>query len=196
MAPEGLTPSQAAVLLAVHRGIDTVEGLAKALRVSREAVEGIVGELKAAGLLEEYRSGLILKRRRLRLTRQGLDAVPEAMRLMEHAAAAARKLLREQRLPEDWSWSPRELLLAAPLLPMLGLLTAMEAMMLLSVLAGLALADGLAWTGGWGGEPGEDAVDDGDGGDLDGGELDSGLDDVGLDLGDADMGFDGGFDGL
>ncbi|BES82822.1 helix-turn-helix domain-containing protein [Pyrodictium abyssi] len=196
MAPEGLTPSQAAVLLAVHRGIDTVEGLAKALRVSREVVERIVEELKAAGLLEEYRSGLILKRRRLRLTRQGLDAVPEAMRLMEHAAVAAKKLLQEQRLPEDWSWGPRELLLAAPLLPMLGLLTAMEAMMLLSVLTGLALADDLAWTVGWDGEPGEDAVDAGDGGDLDGGELDSGLDDVSLDLGDADMEFDGGFDGL
>ncbi|HID41304.1 MAG TPA: MarR family transcriptional regulator, partial [Pyrodictium sp.] len=67
MTTRGLTPSQAAVLLAVHRGIDTVDALAKALRVSREVVEGIVEELKAAGLLEEYRSGLILKRRRLRL---------------------------------------------------------------------------------------------------------------------------------
>jgi len=193
MTLEGLTPSQAAVLLAVHRGIDTVDALAKALRVSREVVEKIVEELKAAGLLEEYRSGLILKRRRLRLTRQGLDAVPEAMRLMEHAAAAAKKLLQEQRLPEDWSWGPRELLLAVPLLPMLGLLTAMEAMMLLSVLSGLALADDLAWAGGWSEEP---SGGSGDGGDLDSSELDSGLDDVGPELGDATMEFDGGFDGL
>ena len=192
----GLTPSQAAVLLAVHRGLDTVEAIARVLRVSREVVESIVEELKAAGLLEEYRSGLILKRRRLRLTRRGLDAVPEAMRLMEPAAAAAKRLLQEQRLPEDWRWGSRELLLAAPLLPMLGLLTAMEAVMLLSVLAGLALADDLAWAGGWGEEPSQDTIAVDDAGAGDSGDLDSGLDDPGLDLGDADIGLDGGFDGL
>ena len=189
----GLTPSQAAVLLAIHRGLDTVDAIAKALRVSREVVESIIEELKAAGLVEEYQGGLILRRRKLRLTRQGLDTVPEAMRLMEHAAVAAKKLLQEQRLPGDWRWSPQELLLAVPLLPMLGLLTATEAMMLLSVLTGLTLVDDLAWSSSWSDESHYEAMDEAD--DVNTGDAYyEDTDDAGFDLGDA--GLDGGFDGL
>ncbi|KSW11592.1 hypothetical protein CF15_01805 [Pyrodictium occultum] len=142
----GLTPSQAAVLLAVYRGVDRVEELARALRLPRETVEDIVGELEAMGMLEEYRSGLIFKRRRLRLTRRGLDAVPEAMRLMEHAAQAAKRLVearlarqeaRRLEAPADAGLPEEELLAIAPLLPMLGLLSAAEALMLLDLLSGL-----------------------------------------------------------
>ncbi|ABM81348.1 MarR family transcriptional regulator [Hyperthermus butylicus] len=89
---EGLTAAEAAVLLAVHRGFDTVESIARLLNTSRETVESIIEKLKSRGLVEEYTTGFIIKRRRIRLTEHGLNAVPEAMRLLEHAAEAARRI--------------------------------------------------------------------------------------------------------
>ncbi len=171
---EGLTAAEAAVLLAVHRGLDTVDKLARYLRASREDVEAIVARLEARGLLRREKRGLILKRTVLRLTEKGLEALPEAERLLSSAAEAARRMLLEpqpgavqpryQAAPAAATagFDPLELAMILPLLGWLGFLplSAMEAAML-GAMMGSRVEEGgeEAWaeeeSGEWG-EEGED----------------------------------------
>ncbi len=91
----GLTAAEAAVLLAVAAGADTVEKIAGLLNADPAAVKRVAERLAARGYLEEKteRRLLVLKRRRIVLTEKGLDALPEARRLLLHAA----ELLSPQR---------------------------------------------------------------------------------------------------
>ena len=84
----GLTAAEAAVLLAVAAGADTVEKIAGLLNADPEAVKRVVERLASRGYLEERteRRLLVLRRRRIVLTEKGLDALPEARRLLLHAA--------------------------------------------------------------------------------------------------------------
>lgn len=92
----GLTYSEAAALLIIHRGVSTVNGLAEALNVSAREAEQIVAGLEARGLVERVRGGL-LRREKLRLTRRGLDAVPEAAEALRRASEAAVRAAEEAR---------------------------------------------------------------------------------------------------
>ena len=126
-----LRPSEAAVLLAISNGIDTVDAVARALNTSKETVEQIVGELEAKGLVERHEEGRIIKRRKLRLTRQGLDALAEARRQLDKLLEAYQHYRREKALPTSWVWGLDEFLLALPLLALLGIVPAIEIIELL-----------------------------------------------------------------
>ncbi len=126
-----LRPSEAAVLLAISNGIDTVDAVARALNTSKETVEQIVEELEAKGLIERHEEGRIIKRMRLRLTRQGLDAVAEARRQLDKLLEAYQHYRREKVLPPSWVWGLDEFLLALPLLALLGIVPAIEIVELL-----------------------------------------------------------------
>ncbi len=126
-----LRPSEAAVLLAISSGIDTVDAIARALNTSKETVEQIVEGLEAKGLVERREEGRIIKRRRLRLTRQGLDAVAEARRQLDKLLEAYQHYRREKVLPPSWVWGLDEFLLALPLLALLGMVPAIEIVELL-----------------------------------------------------------------
>ncbi len=121
-----LRPSEVAVLLAISNGIDTVDAIARALNTSKEVVEQIVEELEAKGLVERRVEGRIIKRRRLVLTRQGLDAAAEARRQLDKLLEAYQHYRREGVLPPSWAWGLEEFLLALPLLALLGMVPAIE----------------------------------------------------------------------
>ena len=89
----GLSPSEAAVLLAVHQGASTPREIARLLNASEEAVERIVERLVSRRLLEwrEERRLLILRRRRLALTELGLEALPEAQETLQRMLLRAKQ---------------------------------------------------------------------------------------------------------
>ena len=130
-----LKPSEAAVLLAISNGIDSLEAIARVLNTSKDTVRQIVEELEAKGLVEIHEEGRIIKRRRLRLTRQGLDALAEARRQLDKLLEAYQHYRREKMLPPSWSWGLDEFLLALPLLALLGIVPAIEIVELLGNMA-------------------------------------------------------------
>ena len=81
-----LSYSEAVVLLLIYKGVTSVKGIARALRVSQAEAERIVRSLEAKGLVRVERG--FLGRTRVRLTQEGLDAIPEASRLVEEARRA------------------------------------------------------------------------------------------------------------
>ena len=165
----GLSYSEALALVLIHRGVDTVRDLARAMDLDPREVEEIVGSLETKGLVERVVEGRILKRERLRLTRRGLDAVPEAMRLLREAAAMAREAAEAARRGEPVAVDQALL----PLLPGLAFLDLLPLWALTILLAGSLEPWAPAW-------PPEEAPED-----------EAGRDDYG-DPGDA--GFDADFD--
>jgi len=130
-----LKPSEAAVLLAISNGIDSLEAIARALNVSKDTARQIIEELEAKGLVEVHEEGRIIRRKRLRLTRQGLDALAEARRQLDELLEAYRHYRKEKMLPPSWSWGLDEFLLALPLLALLGIVPAVEIIELLGNMA-------------------------------------------------------------
>ncbi|BEP16756.1 hypothetical protein PYJP_01080 [Pyrofollis japonicus] len=118
----GLRPSEAAVLVAISRGIDTAEAIASLLNTDKNTAKNIIETLIAKGLVKEVVEGRIIKRRRLVLTEKGLDALPEAQKILSQAATVAKEYAERKEVPPAWPWSPAELFLVLPVLDMLGLL--------------------------------------------------------------------------
>lgn len=152
----GLSYSEAAALLLIHRGLTSVRQLASALRVSREEAERIVASLEAKGLVERVRGGL-LRREKLRLTRRGLDSVPEAAEVLRRASEAALRAAEEARAGAR-PVVEEELLAVLPALMFLGMLPAWVIGALLP-LAPPGLDYGVKWE--------DDSADEGDYDDLD-----------------------------
>ena len=112
---------EAAVLAAISRGVKTVRALAKLFNTSEDAIASIVERLKSMGLVEEVEKGLIIRRRELRLTREGLERLDEALRLLRNAASRVEAVAREQgRVTREAL--PEELGFVLPLLAVLGLI--------------------------------------------------------------------------
>ncbi len=119
---QGLLYSEAAALMLIHRGLSTVKEVASALRVSVEEASRIIASLEAKGLVERVRGG-ILRRKKLRLTKRGLDALPEAAEVLRRASEAAARAAEEARAgsrPEI----DEGILVALPALMFLGLVPA------------------------------------------------------------------------
>ncbi len=160
---DGLGLVEAAILAAVANGVDTIEGLARLLRMDRGDVERVVEELKAKGLLVEEEKGFIIRRRRLRLTREGYEALGRARRLLEEAAKSAREVLERVRregrgrvsLEELEGLLAPELLAVLPLLQFIGLIPLLELPLILEA------AEELDWDSGEDVE-GDAGVGDGD----------------------------------
>ena len=150
-----LRPREAAVILAISKGIDTVDALAKALNTGKEAVEQVVEELKSRGLVEEVVEGKIIKRRRLCLTALGLDALVEAQKRINDLVKAYEHYREARTLPPSWPWGLEEFLTALPLLTILGLVPATEVLALLAADAAELLYDEEAYE-----EAGDEAEDD------------------------------------
>ena len=162
----GLSYSEALALVLIYRGVDTVSGLAGAMRLDPREVEEIVAGLEAKGLVERRVEGRILRRERLRLTRKGLDAVPEAMGLLREVAERAREAAEAARRGEPVGVD--EALL--PVLPGLVLLGMLPAWALALLLAG-----GVdSWSPAW--PPEEEPVEDMEGEEGLDFDLDPGLD--------------------
>ena len=151
----GLRPSEAAVLLAISNGIDTVDAIARALNASRETVRRIVEDLAARGLVEVRREGRIIRKEKLRLTRMGLDSLGEARRQLQELVEAYKHYRESRALPPTWRWGLDEFMLVLPLLAVLGIVAATELVDLLGSLG----ADDQAGLG-YGEEEYEDIEDD------------------------------------
>ena len=183
----GLSAAEAAVLLAVHRGARTPGEIAELLNASREDVERILERLEARGLVKLVeRRRLLWRRREAVLTEKGLEAIPEAERLLVHAAEAARRAVEASRRGSGSAAAPAGAQVAAPLafdapwlLPALVALGFLEAS-LLPLLVAEAAADAVAWQE-WGWD--EHVEDDSGEDDLGGGGLDDGVDAGGFDDG-------------
>ncbi len=132
MSREGLTPVEAAVLVAVARGARTVEEIANLLNLDPRDVQEVVDKLVARGLLaKRKRKILFITRDEIRLTRKGYDALPSAEEKLRRVAeklreaAQAARAAREDGQPIPPSYAlTEEMLLIAPLLVTLGLLPA------------------------------------------------------------------------
>jgi DNA-binding MarR family transcriptional regulator len=128
---------EAAVLTAIAEGVDTVEGIAELLKVSREDAEALVEQLKAKGLIvEEEKRLLFIRRRRLRLTRAGLEALEQARRMLSEAASRVREAAERARV-EGQPFEmlvPDEVLLILPVLEMAGLISLLELPLYLELL--------------------------------------------------------------
>ena len=126
----GLTAAEAAVLLAVASGARTVEEVAELLNISPTDASRIIERLVAGGYLvwRERRRLLFLRRRELALTEKGLEALPEARRLLEHAARIVEKTVaaggEAGPPPAVASTLGAELALLIPMLVGLGFLDA------------------------------------------------------------------------
>jgi len=84
-----MTAAEAAALLAVNAGARSEKEVAMLLNTDEATARRLVERLRSKGLLEvEERRLLVLRRRRLRLTEKGLEAVPEARRLLAASLAA------------------------------------------------------------------------------------------------------------
>jgi len=116
----GLSYGEALALLLIHRGVDSVGGLSRALGVSREEAEEIVRGLESRGLVRVERG---LLGGRIRLTRAGLDALPEAARVVGEVRGALVGAAERARAGEPVDVDAG-LLALAPALAFLGLLPA------------------------------------------------------------------------
>lgn len=130
MASGKLSYSEAVVLLLIHQGVSSAKGIAGAMHLPVEEVEVILRGLEAKGLITRERAG-ILRRERLRLTRAGYDAIPEAttiaMKVSRRATEAAERARSGGERPE---FEP-EILAILPALAFLGLLPAWALALLL-----------------------------------------------------------------
>jgi DNA-binding MarR family transcriptional regulator len=171
----GLRPSEAAVLVAISRGIDTVEAIASLLNTDKDTAKDIIETLIAKGLVREHVEGRIIKRRRLILTDKGLDALPEAQKILSQAATVAKEYAERKEIPPTWPWSPAELFLILPVLDMLGLLP-IGLLMLEAVEASAREID--EYVNDEEEDLAEDDIDDWESGDID---MDIGVDD-GIDV--------------
>ena len=173
----GLSPLEAAVLVAVARGARTPGEIARILNVSEEDVERVVDRLVAKGLLARVKKKILFVRRvELRLTEKGYNALPEAERVLREAAERLRRAaeaLRDSRIatpynPAYAALAPgEELLLVAPMLAWLGLLPA-------ATLAALEAIEHIGSEAGW---HDSEANDAGEGDDDDGYEVEVEVDD-------------------
>ncbi len=115
-----MEPLEAAVLLAVSKGVNTVENLALLLNVDKEELGRVVEGLVAKGLLNVQVKGLIFKRKVLTLTRAGYNLLPEASKKVKEIAEKAREVVRkvrEQGLSREEAYG-----LLTPYMPVLPLL--------------------------------------------------------------------------
>jgi len=86
------------VLAAVLAGADTVDEIAEALRMDRDAAEKLVRSLMAEGLLvEEERGFWIFRRRVLRLTEKGVGVAQRALEELKRVAEDVRRRVVEAR---------------------------------------------------------------------------------------------------
>ncbi|RLG82318.1 MAG: hypothetical protein DRO39_09605, partial [Thermoprotei archaeon] len=86
------------VLAAVLAGADTVDEIAEALRMDRDAAEKLVRSLMAEGLLvEEERGFWIFRRRVLRLTEKGVEVAQRALEELKRVAEDVRRRVVEAR---------------------------------------------------------------------------------------------------
>lgn len=97
----GLLYGEAAVLVLVHRGVSTVKDIAAILNTSVEEAKSIVESLEARGLIERVTTGVIFRREQLRLTRRGLEAIPEAVDVLKKASEALVKAAEDARKSEE-----------------------------------------------------------------------------------------------
>lgn len=105
MGDEQLTPAEAAVLVLISRGITKPEVIADTMRISVDEVKRLIESLKAKGLVEEEEKKILfLRRKRLRLTSKGFDALSEALELLKKIAERARhayEAMRAHRLSTE-----------------------------------------------------------------------------------------------
>lgn len=158
-----LSYSEAVVLMLIHKGLSTVKEVASALRISVDEASRIISSLEARGLIERVRGGL-LRREKLRLTRKGLDAIPEASEMLRRASAAAIRAA-EQAKAGSKPAVDEEVLFALPALMFLGLVPAWVLGALLPLMSPV-LDYGSEW------EVGEDQDIDYDDSDVDFGDAD------------------------
>ena len=116
-----LSYSEAAALMLIYRGLSTVKQLASALRVSVDEASRIISSLEARGLVERVRG--FLGREKLRLTRKGLDSIPEASEVLKKAIEAATKAAEDAKAGAR-PVIDEEILAALPALMFLGLVPA------------------------------------------------------------------------
>ncbi len=91
---EMLEPLEAAVLVAVSRGLKTVKEIARALNVHPSDVEKVVERLVSKGLLCRRRKGWLRRRVELCLSGKGYNVLPAAISILENIA----RRIREARL--------------------------------------------------------------------------------------------------
>jgi len=93
---DGLEPFEAAVLVAVARGLKSVDEIAEVLNTRVEDVERVVERLIARGLLARVeKRGILGRRVELRLTEKGYNMLPMALRILEDIGKRVRKRLEE-----------------------------------------------------------------------------------------------------
>ena len=123
MASGKLSYSEAVVLLLIHQGVSSAKGIAGAMHLPVEEVEVILRSLEAKGLITREKAG-ILRRERLRLTKAGYDAIPEAttiaMNVSRKVTEAAENAKGRGEKPEF----EEEVLAILPALAFLGFLPA------------------------------------------------------------------------
>ncbi|AEM39334.1 hypothetical protein Pyrfu_1476 [Pyrolobus fumarii 1A] len=132
--PDSLSPLEAAILVAVARGVDDPREIAKLFNTRVEDVEDAIKRLAMRGLLEvEEKRILFLKRRRIRLTGKGLELVPEATRVLEKLANTIRAGIEAvrgappssvDRQEEAYPALPADFAMLVPFLVWMGLLPA------------------------------------------------------------------------
>ena len=122
MAAPRLGYGEAVVLLLIYRGVTSLKGIARALRVSQAEAERIVRSLEAKGMVRVERG--FLGRARVRLTPEGLDAIPEASRLVEEARRAIIEAAEKAREHGEPPVLDAGILSLTPALLFLGLLPA------------------------------------------------------------------------
>jgi DNA-binding MarR family transcriptional regulator len=127
---------EAAVLVAIAEGVDTIDGIAELLRISREDAEALVDQLKAKGLVvEEERKLLFIHKKRLRLTRKGLEALEQARNMLKEAAGKVKEATEKASI----EGKPFEILLTddilliLPVLEMVGFISLLELPLLLDL---------------------------------------------------------------
>ncbi|HIC99335.1 MAG TPA: hypothetical protein EYP08_06840 [Pyrodictiaceae archaeon] len=134
---------EAAVLVAIAKGIETLDELAELLRVDRDSIVKVLEQLEAKGLVKKERKGLIFKKTVYRLTQEGYEVLEEANRKLREAAKeleeVGKRLEKEHIEASKTAPLPREglaeLIAIAPLLSWLGLLDIALMPVLLSSLA-------------------------------------------------------------
>jgi len=84
----------------VYTGVDTVEKLSKKLDRPQNEVKEIADKLEITGYLQETSSGIIWKRKKFKLTEQGLRELLSFKKKLKEDVRSAAEKLAEGRLSE------------------------------------------------------------------------------------------------
>jgi len=133
---------EAAILVALAKGVETSDKLAELLKADKDSISKILEELEAKGLVKRDVKGFIFKKTVYRLTEKGYEMLEEATRRLKDAAKEleelGKRLEKEHQIVETISSSREdfaELITIAPLLSWLGLLDVALMPIILSSLA-------------------------------------------------------------